>query len=49
MIVFDDMVADMPSNKKLNEIVIQIFIRWRKLDIYLVFISQSYFAVPKKY
>ena len=45
--VFDDMIADMLSNKKLNPIVTELFIRGRKLNISLVFITQSYFAVPK--
>ena len=49
LIVFDDMIADMLSNKKLNLIVTELFIRGRKLNISLVFITQSYFAVPKKY
>ena len=47
LIVFDDMVADMIHNKKLNSIVPELFIRGRKLNIYLVFITQSYFKVPK--
>ena len=47
IIVFDDMVADMPSNKKLNPIVTEVFITERKLNISLVFITQSYFAVQK--
>ena len=47
IIVFDDMIADMPSNKKLNPIVTEVFIRERKLNISLVFITQSYFAVQK--
>ena len=42
------MIADMLSNKKLNPIVTESFIRGRKLNISLVFIIQSYFAVPKK-
>ena len=41
------MIADMLSNKKLNPIVTELFIRGRKLNISLVFITQSYFAVPK--
>ena len=41
------MIADMLSNKKLNTIVTELFISTRKLNICLVFISQSYFAVPK--
>ena len=47
MIVFDDMIADMISNKKLNSIVTELFIRCRKLNISLAFISQSYFKFPK--
>ena len=47
LIVFDDMTADMLSNKKPNPIVNELFIRGRKLNISLAFISQSYFAVPK--
>ena len=47
IIVFDDMIADMLSNKKLNPIVTELFIRGRKLNISLVFIAKSYFAVPK--
>ena len=44
---FDDMIADMIHNKKLNSIVTELFIRGRKLNISLVFITQSYFKVPK--
>ena len=47
LIVFDDMIADMINNKKLNSIVTEFFIRGRKLNISLVFITQSYFKVPK--
>ena len=47
LIVFDDMIADMLSNKKLNPKVTELFIRGRKLKISLVSITQSYFAVPK--
>ena len=42
-----DMIADMINNKKLNSIVTELFIRGRKLDISLVFITQSYFKVSK--
>ena len=49
LIVFDDMIADMLSNKTLNPIVIELFIRGRKLNISFVFITQSYFAFPTKY
>ena len=47
LVVFDDMIADMINNKKLNSIVTELFIRGRKLNISLVFITQSYFKVPK--
>ena len=47
LIVFDDMIADMIHDKKLNSIVIELFIRARKLNISLAFITQSYFKVPK--
>ena len=47
LIVFDDMIADMINNKKLDSIVTELFIRERKLNIFLVFITQSYFKVPK--
>ena len=47
LIVFDDMIADMINNKKLNSIVTKLFIRGRKLNISLAFITQSYFKVPK--
>ena len=46
-IVFDDMIADMINNKKLNSVVTELFNRCRELNISLVFISQSYFKVPK--
>ena len=45
--VFGDVIADMRSNKKLSPIVTELFLRGRKLNILLVFISQSYFKVPK--
>ena len=47
LIVFDDMTADMLSKKKLNPIVTELFIRGRKLNVSLVFITQSYFKVSK--
>ena len=47
LIVFDDMIADMINNNKLNPIVTELFIRVRKLNISIVFITQSYFKVPK--
>ena len=47
LIVFDYMFVDMVSNKKLNPIVTELSIRGRELNNSLVFITQSYFAVPK--
>ena len=47
LIVFDDMITDMIHNRKLNSIVTELFIRGRKLNISLVFITQSYFQVPR--
>ena len=47
LIVFDDMIADMINNKKLNPIVTELFITGRKRNISIVFITQSYFKVPK--
>ena len=45
--VFDYMIANMINNKKLNSAVAELFIRGRKLNISLVFYTQSYFKVPK--
>ena len=47
LIVFDDMTAYMINDKKLNSVVPELFIRGRKLNIPLVFITKSYFKVPK--
>ena len=47
LVVFDDMIADMINNKKLNSVVTELFIKCRKLNISLIFITQSYFKVPK--
>ena len=47
LIVFDDMIADMINNNKLNPIVTELIIRGGKLNISIVFITQSYFKVPK--
>ena len=47
LMVFDDTIADMVNNKKLNAIVIELFIRCGKLNILLVFITKLYFRVPK--
>ena len=45
--VFDDMIADIMTNKKFKAIIKELFIRCRKLNISLVFITQCYFSVPK--
>ena len=47
LIVFDDMLVDMINNNKLNPIVTELYIRGRKLNTSIVFITQSYFKVPK--
>ena len=49
LIVFDYMIAGKTSNKRLNSIVTEQFIRGRKLNISLVFITQSYFNIPKDF
>ena len=46
-IAFDDMIADVIHDKKLNSIVTELFIRGRKLNISLGFITKTYFKVPK--
>ena len=48
LILFDNMIADIFSNKKVHSKVTELFIRHRKLNISLVFITLSYFVVPKK-
>ena len=47
LIVLDDMIADIMTNKEFQAIIKELFIRWRKLNISLAFITQSYFSVPK--
>ena len=47
LIVFDDVIDKMINNKKVNPIVTELFIRGRKINICIVFITQSYFKVPK--
>ena len=47
LIVFDDIIADIMTNKKFQAIIKEFFIRCRKLNISLVFLTQSYFFVPK--
>ena len=47
LIMFDDLIADIIANKKSRSLVKELFIRGRKLNISLAFITQSYFSVPK--
>ena len=47
LIVYNDVIADIMGNKKFQAIIKELFIRCRKLNISLVFITQSYFSVPK--
>ena len=47
LIVFDDMIADIMTNRRFQAIIKELFIRCKKLNISLVFITQSYFSVPK--
>ena len=47
LIVIDEVITNMISNKKLNSLATKIFSRDRKLNILLVVITQSYFKVPK--
>ena len=49
LIVFDDMIADMINNNKLNSILTELFIRGRKLNISLLFITQSYSVIPIRF
>ena len=49
LILFDEIIADMLSNKKLNPIVAELFIIGRKRNISLAFITRSYFSVPKNF
>ena len=47
LIVFDDMIPVMEANKKLSLIVTELFLRGKKLNISLVFVSKSYFKSPE--
>ena len=47
LIAFDDIIADMINNKKLNPVVTGLFIRGRKLNISIAFITKLYFKVSK--
>ena len=47
LFVFDDMIAGIMSNKKFQTVVKELFIRCKKVNISLAFMTQSYFSVPK--
>ena len=47
LIIFNDMIADIMTNKKFQALIKELFVTCRKLNISLVFITQSYFSVPK--
>ena len=47
LIVFDDMIVDIMGNKKSQAVIKELLIRCEKLNILLIFITQSYFSVPK--
>ena len=47
LIVFDDMISQVISDKKAQQVLEELFIRCRKLNISLCFLTQSYFGVPK--
>ena len=47
LIIFDDMIADIMRSEKFKAIVKELFIRCRKLNISIAFITQSYFRTPK--
>ena len=48
LIVFGNVIADMTDNKKVNSVVTEVFLRGIILDVSIVFITQSYFKVPKE-
>ena len=47
LIVFDDMISHVMSDKKAQQALKELFIRFRKLNISLCFLTQSYFSVPE--
>ena len=47
LIIFDSMIADIMTSKKFQAIMKELFIRCRKQNISLVFVTQSYFSVPR--
>ena len=48
LVVFDDMIADIMTNKTFQAVIKELFIRCRKLNFSLLFITQSYFSLPKE-
>ena len=48
LIALDDIIADIMSNKKFQTIIKELFIRCRKVNISLVFMTQSYYSIPKE-
>ena len=48
LIVLDDMIADIMTNKRFQDILKELFIRCRKLNISLVFVTKSYFSFSKR-
>ena len=49
LIAFDDVIVDRLSNKKLNPIVIELFIKGRQLNVSFAFITQFCFTEPKQH
>ena len=47
LIFFDDMIADIEYNKKFKRIIQEVFYRARKINVSIVFITQSYFRALK--
>ena len=47
LIVFDDVIADIEYNKNLKRIIKELFYRARKINVSIVFVTQSYFRVLK--
>ena len=47
LIVFDDMISHVISDKKAQQVLKELFIRCRKINISLCFFTQSYFSIPK--
>ena len=47
LIVFDEMIANIMTKRQFQAVIKELFIRCRKLNIALAFITQSYFSVPK--